>query len=127
MTQPWIHKAKTDTLFILMPPFAILAVVFLCQDFLQDIEAKYSFYTWLFFVVFIDVAHVYATLFKTYLVPEEFQKKKAAFNLAAGNMFLYRTDTFLVWQPCFLGYACLCGSISFYTPAVWIYAALLTP
>lgn len=76
MKQPWIDKAKTDILFILLPPFAILALVFLCNDFLQQIEAEYSFYTWLFFIVFIDVAHVYATLFKTYLVPQEFQKRR---------------------------------------------------
>jgi hypothetical protein len=76
MKQPWIHKAKTDGLFILSPPFIILAVVVFCQPWLQMLENDYSFYTWLFFVVFIDVAHVYATLFKTYLVPKAFQERK---------------------------------------------------
>lgn len=76
MKQPWIHKTKTDGLFILSPPFIILAVVFFCQGWLQTLEERYSFYTWLFFVVFIDVAHVYATLFKTYLVPKAFQERK---------------------------------------------------
>jgi hypothetical protein len=76
MTQPWIHKAKTDSLFILSPPFVILAIVFLCQPWLKALEQRYSFYTWLFLVVFIDVAHVYATLFKTYLVPAVFNEKK---------------------------------------------------
>lgn len=76
MPQPWIHKAKTDGLFILSPPFIILAVVFCCQGWLQALEQKYSFYTWLFLVVFIDVAHVYATLFKTYFVPSAFKAQK---------------------------------------------------
>ena len=76
MKQPWIHKPLTDSLFLLSPPFAILAVVFFCQDWLQHLEEKHSFYTWLFLVVFIDVAHVYATLFKTYLVPASFREKK---------------------------------------------------
>lgn len=76
MTQPWIHKAKTDSLFILLPPFIILAIVFFCQRWLVTLENEYSFYTWLFLVVFIDVAHVYATLFKTYLVPEAFKEKR---------------------------------------------------
>jgi len=76
MKQPWIHKAKTDGLFILSPPFVILVVVVFCQPWLQMLENDYSFYTWLFFVVFIDVAHVYATLFKTYLVPKAFQERK---------------------------------------------------
>lgn len=76
MKQPWIHKAATDSLFILSPPFFILGVVFCCQGWLKQIESDYSFYTWLIFVVFIDVAHVYATLFKTYFVPKAFQEKK---------------------------------------------------
>nr|WP_322622920.1 hypothetical protein [uncultured Flavobacterium sp.] len=76
MAQPWIHKAKTDSLFILSPPFVILAVVLLCQPLLIQLENHYSFYTWLFFVVFIDVAHVYATLFKTYFVPTAFRERK---------------------------------------------------
>jgi len=76
MKQPWIHKAKTDSLFILSPPFIILAIVFFCQGWLQTLEKEYSFYTWLFFVVFIDVAHVYATLFKTYFVSKTFQEQK---------------------------------------------------
>jgi hypothetical protein len=76
MMQPWIHKTKTDIAFILSPPFLILAIVFFCQSWLQSIEESHSFYTWLFLVVFIDVAHVYATLFKTYLVPKAFNEKR---------------------------------------------------
>jgi hypothetical protein len=76
MKQPWIHQPKTDSLFILAPSFIVLAIVLLFQKQLMVIEAEYSFYTWLFLIVFIDVAHVYATLFKTYFVASEFQKKK---------------------------------------------------
>jgi hypothetical protein len=76
MTQPWIDKPKTDSIFILAPSFVVVAIVFLFQDTLKDIEANYSFYTWLFLIVFIDVAHVYATLFKTYFVANEFKKRR---------------------------------------------------
>lgn len=76
MGQPWIHKPKTDSVFILAPSFFVLAVVFIFQDTIKTIEDNYSFYTWLFLIVFIDVAHVYATLFKTYFVPAEFIKNK---------------------------------------------------
>lgn len=76
MEQPWLHKPKTDSIFILAPSFFVVAVVFIFQDFIKSIEAHYSFYTWLFLIVFIDVAHVYATLFKTYFVPNEFKRKK---------------------------------------------------
>ena len=54
----------------------MLAIIFVFQDYITTIEENYSFYTWLFLIVFIDVAHVYATLFKTYFVADEFQKQK---------------------------------------------------
>jgi hypothetical protein len=76
MEQPWIHKAKTDIAFILAPSFLVVAFVILCQGWIHDIEKNYPFHIWLFLIVFIDVAHVYATLFKTYFVKEEFNKKK---------------------------------------------------
>ncbi|WP_433834759.1 hypothetical protein [Flavobacterium anhuiense] len=76
MEQPWIHKAKTDLAFIIGPSFFVLAIIFVFQDYITTIEENYSFYTWLFLIVFIDVAHVYATLFKTYFVADEFQKQK---------------------------------------------------
>jgi hypothetical protein len=76
MKQPWIHNAKTDGWFILSPPFLILLIIFLFQKQIQGLENQYSFYTWLFLIVFVDVAHVYSTLFKTYFVKEEIQKRK---------------------------------------------------
>lgn len=76
MIQPWIHKPKTDSIFILVPSFVVVAIVFVFQDTLKAIEEDYSFYTWLFLIVFIDVAHVYATLFKTYFVAEEFKRRR---------------------------------------------------
>jgi hypothetical protein len=76
MNQPWIHKPKTDFWFILFPAFFVLGIVLFLQDWLFNIQEKYSFYTWLFLIVFIDVAHVYATLFKTYFVKSEFQRRK---------------------------------------------------
>lgn len=76
MEQPWIHKSKTDFWLILFPAFFVLGIVFVFQDWLSEIQEDYSFYTWLFLIVFIDVAHVYSTLFKTYFVKSEFQRRK---------------------------------------------------
>ncbi|KFF11639.1 hypothetical protein IW15_15645 [Chryseobacterium soli] len=76
MKQPWIHNAKTDGWFILSPPFIILLIIFLFQQQIQNLENDYSFYTWLFLIVFVDVAHVYSTLFKTYFIKEEIQNRK---------------------------------------------------
>ncbi|NIF05333.1 hypothetical protein F3J23_07750 [Chryseobacterium sp. Tr-659] len=76
MKQPWIHNAKTDWWFILSPPFLVLLIIFLFQKQIQGLENHYSFYTWLFLIVFVDVAHVYSTLFKTYFVKGEIQKRR---------------------------------------------------
>jgi hypothetical protein len=76
MKQPWIHNAKTDWWFILSPPFLVLLIIFLFQNQIQGLENHYPFYTWLFLIVFVDVAHVYSTLFKTYFVKGEVQKNK---------------------------------------------------
>ena len=76
MTQPWIHKPKTDFLFILFPSFFVLGIIFIFQNWLVKIQEDFSFYTWLFLIVFIDVAHVYSTLFKTYFVKSEFQRRR---------------------------------------------------
>jgi len=88
MKQPWIHKAKTDLIFIIGPSFFVLAIIFLFQDYITEIENDYSFYTWLFLIVFIDVAHVYATLFKTYFVADEFKKNRKRLLLLPAICFI---------------------------------------
>lgn len=107
MKQPWIHKAKTDLTFIIGPSFFVLAIVFLFQDYITEIENKYSFYTWLFLIVFIDVAHVYATLFKTYFVADEFRKNKKRLLLLPAICFaigivLFSFGSLVFWS--FLAY-----------------------
>lgn len=103
MKQPWISNAKTDSLFILSPPFLVLAVIFLFQDHLAELNEKYSFLTWLFLIVFVDVAHVYSTLFKTYFVKQEFKKRKKLYltvpllSLVLGIM-LYQFGSLFFWS-----------------------------
>lgn len=103
MKQPWIHNAKTDWCFILSPPFLVLGIVILFQNQIQNLENHYSFYTWLILIVFVDVAHVYSTLFKTYFIKEEFQKRKLlylgipAISLILGLIF-YQFGSLFFWS-----------------------------
>lgn len=76
MTQPWIHKKKTDLIFILLPPFLITVIMLLFHNQMEVLQNNYSFYTWLFLIVGIDVAHVYASLFKTYLNKTNYTQNK---------------------------------------------------
>ncbi|PZP50702.1 MAG: hypothetical protein DI598_05015, partial [Pseudopedobacter saltans] len=77
--QPWIYSKKGDCLFILLPPILILLLIAIFQKQVQIFESKFSFLSWLFFIVFIDVAHVYATLFKVYFKPTVFAKRKSLY------------------------------------------------
>lgn len=79
MIQPWIHKKTTDIVFVLFPPFFIALIVLLFHEKLSLLQDKHSFLTWLIFIVFIDVAHVYASLFKTYFNKSEVAKHKKLF------------------------------------------------
>ncbi|QIX62708.1 hypothetical protein FY528_14695 [Hymenobacter lutimineralis] len=66
--QPWIRSAAFDGLWILGPPFlALLAVVLVPPVFRTS--AQMPVWAWVILVVFIDVAHVYSTLFRTYFDP----------------------------------------------------------
>ncbi|KRD11126.1 hypothetical protein ASE21_05260 [Flavobacterium sp. Root901] len=107
MQQPWIHKAKTDSLFIIGPSFFVLAVIFVFQNYITVIENYYSFYSWLFLIVFIDVAHVYATLFKTYFVKDEFRRNKKRLILLplicfTTSLVLFSLGSLVFWS--FLAY-----------------------
>lgn len=67
MAQAWIHKPKTDLLFIIGPTWLSLLLVLLFHRQFTELQEQYNTLFWLVLIVFIDVAHVYATLFKTYL------------------------------------------------------------
>lgn len=103
MKQPWIHNARTDWWFILSPPFLILLIIFIFQKQIQELENDYSFYTWLFLIVFVDVAHVYSTLFKTYFVKSEIRKRKLLYwgipvlSWVSGLM-LYQFGSLIFWS-----------------------------
>lgn len=61
----WIYNTFTDLTFIISPPFISLVIIYCFpSQFSQDSEI--TLYKWLFLIVFIDVAHVYSTLFRTY-------------------------------------------------------------
>ena len=64
--QPWLGNAAIDTIFILSPPFLCLLVIFLFPQLFRDGNAMPTFW-WVILVLLIDVAHVYSTLFRTYL------------------------------------------------------------
>ena len=72
MSQPWIQSASVDTAFILAPAMlATLVAVTIGAS--GHAASGVSLWPWAILVIGIDVAHVYSTIFRTYLDPVERQ------------------------------------------------------
>ncbi|RYG66530.1 hypothetical protein EON77_17345, partial [bacterium] len=72
---PWIHSPKFDLAAIIGPPVLITAIVLIWG---RQIAAVSEIPPWLWIVLVlgIDVAHVYSSLFRTYLDREEFARRR---------------------------------------------------
>ncbi len=101
-SQPWLHSAVLDGLFILFPPFFALLVVFsLPKEFTSTTNMPLHY--WFILIVCVDVAHVYATLYRTYFNEERLQSQ---YNLLISvpiicylcAVFLYHIDVLLFWR-----------------------------
>jgi hypothetical protein len=68
--QPWIHSAVVDTSFILGPALIASLIAFMIMM-TGHARAEVSLGAWALLVIGIDVAHVYSTLYRTYLDPIE--------------------------------------------------------
>jgi len=73
--QPWIGNRTTDVLFILLPPFVSLFIIFLFPKLFQNVKEMPDA-GWVILILLIDVAHVYTTLFRTYFDGNAFRKQK---------------------------------------------------
>lgn len=74
----WIHSVKVDSVFILFPPFLTLLIVFLIPDSFQNTD-DIPLIVWVIVVMFIDVAHVYASLYRTYFDREALNENRSKF------------------------------------------------
>lgn len=70
--QPWLRSATFDGMWLLGPAW-VVGIVLLLFPGMRDAGDALTPLTWLLLVVAVDVAHVHATLFRTYLDREELQ------------------------------------------------------
>lgn len=101
-TQPWINSAWSDSLFILMPPFIVLLIVFLFPGIFHD-GAAVSPFAWVVLVLCIDVSHVYSTLYRTYFDKESFRNNRKLYLLVplivfAVGILLYNIGGLVFWR-----------------------------
>ncbi len=100
--QPWLNSSFSDWIFILFPPFFSLLLIILFPSQFHH-SAKMPAIHWLVLVVFIDVAHVYSTLYRTYFNPQNLHEKYTLllaiplFSYLAG-VLLYQLDATWFWR-----------------------------
>lgn len=92
----WLHSPVTDSVAILSAPFLAVALVFLFRGGLSSDTTPLYAWSWFITVVCIDVAHVYSTLFRTYLNPAEFRERRRLF--IAVPLACWLASTYLALQ-----------------------------
>jgi hypothetical protein len=100
--QPWIHSATLDGAFILAPAFVVTLAVMLMGDWVRAVGETPPL-LWLVLIVGVDVAHVWSTVFRTYLDRTELAARRALYVLAplvgfVIGVVLYRIDAMLFWR-----------------------------
>lgn len=100
--QPWLGKPVTDILFILLPPFFSLLVIALFPDLFRNNDQMPDTW-WVVLVLLIDVAHVYSTLYRTYLDPAARRQLGRPLLLIpilsfTAGVLLYAADALWFWR-----------------------------
>lgn len=70
----WIFSPKIDILGLFLPVWLVVLSCFFIPN--QVLEAQLPIWLWVLVVMGIDVSHVWATIFRTYLDKFEFQRHK---------------------------------------------------
>lgn len=102
MKQSWIYSPSVDGVFILAPALLISVFIFCFQDLIVTVEVL-PIWTWAVLIIGVDVAHVYSTLFRTYLDKEEFRARKTLYTVTpflcwVVGALLYSVDALVFWR-----------------------------
>lgn len=101
-SQPWLSSAGWDTALIISPAFVSSLVVIIFADQLVG-SSNLPLWAWVVFVLLVDVAHVYSTLFRTYFDANALRQNKGllvAVPLVCWTVgaVLYSVDGLLFWK-----------------------------
>jgi hypothetical protein len=100
--QPWLGGRRFDLLWIVGPALLALFICPFLPESFKNSNAE-SPGLWLLLVVFVDVAHVYSTLFRTYLDRERFSRHRTLYLgipviCYVTGVLLYRWDALWFWR-----------------------------
>ena len=83
----WIFSKRQDLLILFLPVWLCWIVSFLLPEDLLLLDLP--LWVWIVFVIGIDVSHVWSSIFRTYLDPEEFRNHRILLLLAPIFAFLF--------------------------------------
>ena len=97
----WIVSPRFDLAFFIGPPLLSLAILAVSPAALLERD-DLPVLGWLILIPLIDVSHVYASLYRTYLDPAEFHRRQALYCAVPALVFLvgtmlYATEPRLFW------------------------------
>lgn len=100
--QPWLGKAWTDIVFILLPPFGCLLFIALFPSLFQN-NNNIPDAWWVILILLVDVAHVYSTLYRTYFDKNYLQQERSLlltipFVAFIAGVLLYTINDMLFWR-----------------------------
>lgn len=100
--QYWIRSRNYDLLFILSIPFVCLLLLLAFPSYFHN-DGNHSVLYWFLLVVCIDVAHVYSTIFRTYLDKQVINSNRTLFVLSpillyVVSVMLYNINALLFWR-----------------------------
>lgn len=98
---PWLRSRGFDLGWILAPPFVATGLAVALHR--SGLDGEISPFAWLLLVVGVDVAHVYATLFRTYLDRDEQRRRAVLLRLVplgmwAAGAVAYGIGAWLFWR-----------------------------
>lgn len=101
--QPWIYSRWLDGAFILAPPFAALLLVALLPGIFQHGAGDVNLAWWVVLVLFVDVSHVYSTIYRTYFDSAALRQRPALYLLVpvlswVGGVALYMVGSLVFWR-----------------------------
>lgn len=94
---PWIYSPKFDLAAIIGPPVMVTLIVLIYGHQMASIQQPT--WLWILLVLGIDVAHVYSSLFRTYLDKEEFAKRRTVYLLVPTLCWLVGVGLYLWAGP----------------------------
>lgn len=123
----WIWGARVD-LSVFVGSAVVALALAVCAPWLASPGGGLPVWGYLLFVIAVDVAHVYATLFRTYLDPDELRERPALYlgvPLACfvGGVWIYQASPLWFWRV--LAYAAVIHFVRQQVGWVAIYRARL--